>query len=110
MIVLYILLIHWVADFVFQKREWANNKSKSIIALGKHCVVYGLCLVPLVLQFGIMYWAVNSLLHFCIDFCTSKATAKFYAKKDYYSFYVFVGFDQMLHYAILFYPLIIKLN
>ena len=64
-----ILLVHWIADFVLQKREWANNKSKSVIALSKHCVVYSLCLTPFIFPFGVMYWMINSFGHFAIDFC-----------------------------------------
>lgn len=104
MLIATILLVHWIADFVLQKREWANNKSKSIIALGKHCAVYSLCLMPFIFPFGVMYWAINSFGHFVIDFCTSKATSKLYLKGDYHNFFVVIGFDQLLHYTLLFYP------
>ena len=99
-----ILLVHWIADFVLQKREWANNKSKSVVALSKHCAVYSLCLTPFIFQFGVMYWVINSFGHFVIDFCTSKATSKLYLKCDYHNFFVVIGFDQFLHYILLFYP------
>lgn len=105
-----ILLVHWIADFVLQKREWANNKSKSIIALSKHCAVYSLCLIPFIFQFGVMYWVINSVGHFLIDFCTSKVTSKLYLKGDYHNFFVVIGFDQFLHYILLFYPFLTIVN
>ena len=35
-----IVVIHFIADFIFQAEEWAVNKSKSNLALLKHVSMY----------------------------------------------------------------------
>ena len=40
MIAFIIVVIHFVADFIFQAEEWATNKSKSFKALVKHTAMY----------------------------------------------------------------------
>lgn len=102
-----ILLIHWFADFVLQRREWAENKSKSIVALSKHCAIYSICFIVFGFVFGLSYWLINSVSHFVIDFITSKCTTKLYNKGDYHNFFVVIGFDQFLHLLFLLYPFIL---
>ena len=105
-----ILFVHWIADFVLQKRIWAENKSKSIVSLSKHCITYSLCLVPLAFSFGFIWWVINSISHFTIDFFTSKCTSKLYSKGNYHAFFEVIGFDQFLHIVILLYPFIILIK
>ncbi len=119
-----IVLIHWIADFVFQAEEWANNKSKNNIALYKHVITYStLWLLPICLILGIerphetTEWYVYSTLiffvltfccHFITDYITSRIVSKKFANEEYGSpipntgAFTVIGFDQVLHYAQLF--------
>jgi len=119
-----IILIHWIADFVFQAEEWANNKSKNNIALYKHVITYStLWLLPICLMLGIerphetTEWYVYSTLiffvltfccHFITDYITSRIVSKKFANEEYGSpipntgAFTVIGFDQVLHYAQLF--------
>jgi hypothetical protein len=119
-----IVLIHWIADFVFQAEEWANNKSKNNIALYKHVITYStLWLLPICLMLGIerphetTEWYVYSTLiffvltfccHFITDYITSRIVSKKFANEEYGSpipntgAFTVIGFDQVLHYAQLF--------
>ena len=93
-IILLLGLIHFVADFVFQSNYVAQNKSKSNVVLLKHVVIYSL---PFILFGSVIFVIINMLLHFCIDYCTSRMTSKLWAKGDVHNFFVVIGFDQFLH-------------
>ena len=101
-----ILAVHFVADFVFQSSQMATNKSKSIKWLSIHVAVYGLVslLSTLVVSKTLfnwgdvmMWWALNVLLHFIVDFFTSKVTSKLWEQKKMRLFFTMIGFDQLLH-------------
>jgi hypothetical protein len=106
LIILAILTVHFVADFVFQSSQMATNKSKSIKWLSIHVGVYGL--VSLLSAFIICFkfdncllafgwWSTNVLLHFIVDFFTSKVTSKLWEQKKTRLFFTMIGFDQLLH-------------
>ena len=97
--IILILGIHFVADFVLQSHWMAMNKSKSLIALGAHVAVYT-GVVGLIL--GWSYGLCNGLAHLLVDFCTSKATAALWKRGEVHWFFVVIGADQFIHYAILF--------
>lgn len=105
-IILIIFVFHFLADFVFQSSQMATGKSKSLKWLSIHVGVYGL--VSLVsafvvgldlmnLSLGFAWWGINVGLHFIVDFFTSKVTSKFWEEKNMRSFFVMIGFDQLLH-------------
>ncbi|MFI5422787.1 MAG: DUF3307 domain-containing protein [Nitrososphaerales archaeon] len=101
-----ILATHWFADFVCQTDWQAQNKSKSLVALGRHVGVYTLiltavCLVAFRIQGVVEYALLNGALHFATDFCTSRISSKLYAKGDVHNFFVVVGLDQLIHQATL---------
>lgn len=105
-----ILTVHFLADFVFQSSKMATEKGKSIKWLSIHVSVYGLVsIISAVLisirldsfYYGFSWWAANVILHFSVDFFTSKITSRLWEKKSMHWFFVMIGFDQLLHNASL---------
>lgn len=99
LIYIYLLFIHWLADFVLQNDWMAQNKNKNLFALSTHVLIYYFIL--LIGTFNSLWAFFNCGLHFLIDFVTSKINAKLWQNKKIHWFFVSVGFDQFLHTAIL---------
>ena len=81
--IIFILLIHWIADFIFQTRNQANNKSRSLTALLSHTTVYSLCwliLWPILGLNTLWFVGITFLTHTLTDYFTSKASAWAYGK------------------------------
>jgi hypothetical protein len=123
--ILAIIFIHWVADFVFQAEEWANNKSKSNKALYKHVITYSIiwyfaCSFFLLeitrptettewyVYSSILFFLITFCCHFITDYITSRIVSRKFANKEYGSpipntgAFTVIGFDQVLHYVQLF--------
>jgi len=120
-----IILIHFIADFVLQTEEMAVNKSKDGHALFSHVLTYSTvwlfasCLLLGYSRHNENYWwyVENSILffgttflfHYWTDYITSRITSRKFANKEYYAkfprlgAFAVIGFDQVLHYAQLFY-------
>lgn len=103
---LYLLAIHWVADFILQTHWQASNKSKNWNALLCHVGSYALALYTA--SFLLFDWyvatafaLVNGILHFATDAVTSRITSRLYAKGNWHNFFVVIGLDQLIHQAIL---------
>lgn len=92
-LIILVLFIHFIADFISQSNWMAQNKSKSIIPLSVHILVYSSCFIVL----GWKYALVNGLAHFITDFWTSKLTSKLYKEGKIHEFFVVIGFDQFIH-------------
>ena len=90
--------MHFIADFFLQSERMGMNKYKDSKILAQHCAVYCLPFIG----FGWMYAALAGLLHFPIDFVTSRITHKLYGKQEYHWFFVVIGLDQAIHMTILF--------
>lgn len=93
------MFAHWVADFVCQSDWMAQNKSKSNQALTIHCNVYSLVI-------GLMTWnflfgLAVGLIHYPVDYITSRINSKLWAEKKVHWFFVSVGFDQFIHFVTL---------
>lgn len=104
---LWLLFVHWVADFVLQSDLIAQNKSKSNAALSVHVITYTITLMFGAVALlhiiehrgGLMignWLLVNSIAHFATDYVTSRINARLYEKHRHY-FYVMFGFDQLIH-------------
>jgi hypothetical protein len=98
-IIITILALHFVGDFMLQSDAIAKNKSKSNIALTQHVLIYTFVLMwtlhPL--------WAiVNGIAHFIVDYITSRLTSHYWQKGNTHVFFVVIGFDQIMHFIILF--------
>lgn len=105
-ILLVIVVVHFLGDFVFQSSKMATGKSKSLKWLSIHVGVYAL--ISLISFFvlgnfygsflvGFYWWITNVLLHFIVDFFTSKITSRFWEQKNMRFFFVMIGFDQLIH-------------
>ena len=124
-----IIVIHFIADFIFQTEEWAINKSKSNLALFHHVRVYSTfwvfasCLMLGYVRPGetTQWYVINSFLfasitfvaHFITDYITSRIVSKRFANNHYgspipnFGAFTIIGFDQVLHYGQLFLTLYI---
>ena len=110
-IVLFIIFIHWLADFHCQTHEMSMNKSKSNFWLTMHILVYTLVTFIFwnffLLQPNYLYhiWDYIKIAgfifttHWITDYITSRMTSKLYAKGDFHNFFVVIGADQVLHYT-----------
>ena len=108
--IIYLLFIHWIADFITQTDRQAKGKSKSIDCLLSHIFCYTIVLTT----FGsciifkssiidiILFISINSISHGIIDYFTSKINSYLWSKGDVHNFFVSIGFDQFLHISILF--------
>jgi hypothetical protein len=105
-IVIFILLIHFLADFGLQTHEQSQKKSSSNRFLFYHVAVYSaiwflaLCAHPYTdVSVNILYFTiVTFVLHFSTDYITSRIGKPFWEKQDFHNGFVVVGFDQLLHY------------
>ena len=112
--VLFFLFVHWVADFVLQTEQMANNKSTSNYWLGMHVGVYTLTTIlswfilfsivglhATLLQYVLAALSIF-VMHFITDYITSRITGRYYKNKKYRLFFTTIGFDQWLHYLQIF--------
>lgn len=111
-IILLILFIHWVADFVCQSDWQAKNKSKNNEALLNHVFIYSALTLMAWSLFGFVnkgiycslaIFLITFICHFITDYITSRINSKLYAQGKIHYFFVSIGFDQLLHYAQLFF-------
>lgn len=120
----FIVVVHYIADFIFQAEEWAENKSKNNQALLSHVSTYTtFWVVASCLLFGInspghtiewyvahsmIFAMITFILHFATDYITSRIVSKRFADKYYgspipnFGAFSIIGLDQVLHYAQLF--------
>jgi hypothetical protein len=101
---IYILLIHFLADFALQTYEQATNKSTSDKWLFYHVSTYSLMWFLAILALGndiydaLAFTFATFFFHFTTDWITSRIGKPFWEKNDYHNGFVVVGFDQVLHY------------
>ena len=114
-ILLLYLLLHWYADFVAQTRKQQINKSSSNLQLLAHTSSYGLIITLYtyilywVNSFGAQYWytpllfgIIQFITHTVVDWITSRINKKLWEDGYVHEFFVMIGFDQLIHYVILF--------
>jgi hypothetical protein len=106
---IFILLIHFLADFALQTDEQAKGKSTYVKWLLYHVGVYSIIwLMASWFYFGdfgraILFSSITFVAHYITDYITSRIGKPFWDKGDYHNGFVVVGFDQILHYLQLYY-------
>jgi hypothetical protein len=106
---LFILLIHFLADFGLQTHEQATNKGKSNKWLAYHVGVY--TIIWFIASFiwfddffkAFVFSVITFAFHFGTDYTTARIGKPFWENKDLHNGFVVVGFDQILHYIQLYY-------
>jgi len=96
-LILILIWVHFFADFILQSDYIAINKSKSVVVLAIHCMLYAVCFIP----FGLDFALATGLAHFLVDFFTSRLSAKLYQMDERHSVFVTIGFDQAIHLSAL---------
>ena len=89
----WLIWLHWFADFYMQSREVATNKSSDNWILTKHVLIYSLFFLPVSIKFAI----INGVLHWITDYFSSRETTKYYKKQDMHKFFLIIGADQAVH-------------
>jgi hypothetical protein len=108
-----VIAMHWVADFVLQSDWQAKNKSKNNLALLLHVTTYTVCifvcgiflltqLTPENIKIWELWALANGIVHFGVDYVTSRINTYLWSKGRVHDFFVMVGFDQVIHYVCLF--------
>ena len=54
-----IIIIHWIADFIFQDEKWALGKSKNWSDLLKHTFTYSFIWFFILIVIGLIGWIPN---------------------------------------------------
>lgn len=109
-ILILIFVAHFLGDFVFQSDGTAKNKSKYLVYLVEHTLIYGLNLTGIFLlfnlitgynEFMILPWiCINVMIHGFQDYFTSRLNKFLFSISNHYGF-VGIGLDQMIHHIIL---------
>lgn len=116
-----IIIIHFIADFIFQDEKWAIGKSKNWNDLLSHTFTYScIWMIPIIFLFpgdwttsnyvinSVLFVSITFIAHTATDYCTSRITRRLYDQGKFGSslpnigFFTVIGFDQVLHYAQLF--------
>lgn len=118
-IIILVMLLHFIGDFVCQTEWMAVNKSKSIVPLMAHVLTYSTVLfvgllfgglicseipslgVSVQPTFPLFFAVTNGIVHFIVDFVTSRINARLWEKKNMHNFFVGIGADQFIHAATL---------
>jgi hypothetical protein len=117
-----ILIIHWIADFVFQDEKWALGKSKNWSDLLLHTFTYsfiffwGIAFLILYINgrsednfwLSLCFALITFIAHTITDYITSRIVSKKFENKHYgsaipnFGAFTIIGIDQILHYIQLF--------
>ena len=107
--IIFVLLLHFFADFVLQTHDDAMNKSTSVKHLFSHVWEYSVftTLVMLAFAYGLggvallghayLFGAITFVSHFSIDYVTSKWNSRLWKSGNVHDFFVGIGYDPWLH-------------
>lgn len=112
-IFIYILIVHFLADFALQTQEQSNLKSTDENQLAFHVSTYSIVWLfasYIILNswfssigFAIVTW----IIHYSTDYASSRLQKPYWDKKDYHNAFVLVGADQVFHYVQLIYTYVL---
>lgn len=121
---IFLLVLHFIGDFLLQSNWMATYKSKEALPLLVHVSIYSLCFLWL----GYGFWLAVFLTHLITDYLTSRITSRlwfvdldpievgermtlgltpeweFFASFNHWKrhwFFVCIGADQLIHYLTL---------
>ena len=104
--IMYIIIAHFIGDFILQSDYHALNKSTNNLVLFNHIMWYLIPFIPIGLFFTIKYYFIwiilNGTAHYITDYITSRATSKLWQSGKRHWFFVVIGLDQAAHYSFLF--------
>ena len=123
-IVIMLIIFHWVADFLMQDVDWANEKSISMHALLMHTVTYTLVFMLLMIMSlfftednlsavdpiinVLIFGGITFVCHTLTDYITSRIVKRKFDKGQYGTHvpnvggFTVIGIDQILHYLQIF--------
>ena len=94
---IFLIWLHFIADFLLQSEYVVKNKSKNNKTLLLHATVYSL----LFFIISPVYAIVNGVLHLMVDYVTSRMTCNLWKQGKISRFFSIVGFDQAVHVTLL---------
>jgi hypothetical protein len=109
-----IIMIHWIADFVFQDEKWALGKSENTFDLTAHTVTYSMlwylpmCIMLNSFLIPLIFVLITFITHTITDYFTSRIVSKKFKNGQYgsaipnFGAFTIIGIDQVLHYIQLF--------
>lgn len=113
----FIIVVHFIADFICQTDEMAQNKSRSNKWLTIHVLTYtcvsvsgwsillaitsDLTGVKEILLNISLFAIITFITHWGTDYVTSRINSSLWQKKKVHSFFVGLGADQVIHYGCL---------
>ena len=94
----YIIWMHFLADFLAQGPNMIEKKTNNIYWMVGHCFVYSLFFI----YFGGIYVAmIIGITHFLVDYFAAKLTQFCWDNGHRHGLHVALGADQALHLTIL---------
>lgn len=108
---IYIILIHYLADFGLQTHEQATKKGEGndpwnkwlFFHVGVYTFVWFIAVLPFFKWEAFRFAIITFTLHYIVDWLTSRIGKPFWKNQDFHNGFVTVGFDQVLHYLSLWY-------
>lgn len=114
--IIYLLVAHFISSFLFQSDVMASQKGKHFSWMVLHAAIY-VCSLFFIMLLGMVVfenwtWSVvwrfillNALTYFFIDSIISRVNSDSKEAKQYYFLNIGIGFEQLLHAAVLIYSL-----
>lgn len=94
---IFLVWLHFIADFLLQSDYVAKNKSKNNKILLFHASIYS---IPFFI-ISPMYAIVNGVLHLMTDYVTSRVASRLWKEGKTSRFFSVIGFDQAIHVTFL---------